>query len=62
MREQIKQWCYQIDNSFNDLSKETQDRLVYLFFEDLEKFNSTHTTWVAPRWYFDNIWYKKLKI
>ena len=62
MREQIKQWCYQIDNDFNNLSKETQDAIVFLFFEDLKHFNSTHITWVAHKWYFDNIWYKKLKI
>ena len=62
MREQIKQWFYQIDNDFNNLSKETQDTIVFLFFEDLEKFNSTYITRVAHKWYFDNIWYKKLKL
>ena len=61
MREQIKQWCYQIDNDFNNLSKETQNTIVDLFLEDLKQFNSTHITWVAHKWYFDNIWYKKLK-
>lgn len=61
MREQIKQWCCEIDNNFNNLSKETQDTIVFLFFEDLKQFNSTHITWVAHKWYFDNIWYNKLK-
>ena len=61
MREQIKQWFYQIDNDFNNLSKETQDTIVDLFFEDLKDFQASYITWVACKWYFDNIWYKKLK-
>lgn len=63
MREQIKHWCYQIDNSFiEQFSEEDQNKIVDLFLEDLKQFNSTHITWVAHKWYFDNIWYKKLKL